>query len=348
MIKEVTNSIKAALYQRVSSPLYGTYFISWLIYNWEITLPFIFGSETFDDRLVDFKSGLIYQNGGLAWDTVLAPLLIAAAILGLQPIIQRFLFIYTEWNKSEGLKKRDQFNSETMLTLDQSNELRASIRKIQQFNQEVLKNKDDEIAEYKRQLDTKQASINDQDERIIELTEDFMRTESKSTELSAELTKSQGQVDNLKIKYKRLSGILSKQRIRTRKLRKTYKSPDFHASDDFLRELTSIILINELTYNAKQHKEYVSHILSFSSTPQWANACHKLIIDGFASSWSYNMADNYFDELIKPYANYFNENNLQHLTGVMSMYGQISGRRRAKADSDFIEAVIKSKQSAES
>ncbi|PKG77092.1 hypothetical protein CXF80_01450 [Shewanella sp. Actino-trap-3] len=64
MIKEITNSFKAALYQRVSSPLYGTYIFSWILYNWLIVLPFIFGSKVFDERMSNFKLAMAPSDDG--------------------------------------------------------------------------------------------------------------------------------------------------------------------------------------------------------------------------------------------------------------------------------------------
>ncbi|KJF86089.1 hypothetical protein [Photobacterium phosphoreum] len=106
MIKEVTNSIKAALYQRISSPLYGTYIFSWAIYNWELVLQLLFGTNKFDQRLAIFKTGLIPEDGSFNYNTIIVPFIITALILIIQPLLQRFIFIYTEWNKSEGLKKK--------------------------------------------------------------------------------------------------------------------------------------------------------------------------------------------------------------------------------------------------
>lgn len=105
MIKEVTNSIKAALYQRVSSPLYGTYIFSWSLYNWAIVLPLVFGSGEFDARVLNFKTALHTSESVFIYSTVIVPILMAMVILALQPILQRFLFIYTEWNKSEGKRR---------------------------------------------------------------------------------------------------------------------------------------------------------------------------------------------------------------------------------------------------
>ncbi|MEZ8014049.1 MULTISPECIES: hypothetical protein [unclassified Vibrio] len=212
MIKEITNSIKAALYQRVSSPLYGTYICSWTIYNWEITLPLVFGTKNFDDRLVDFKLGLYPEVAGFEYQTVLVPLAITATLLGLQPLLQRFIFIYTEWNRSEGLKKRDQYSSETMLTLEQSNELRASVQKVQQFHQEVLKNKEEEVNEYKRQLDSKDNSINSVNDNNLKLIEENTALESQKSELSATLARVKGELADWELKYQRLGKLLLKSR----------------------------------------------------------------------------------------------------------------------------------------
>ncbi|MCP4460990.1 MAG: hypothetical protein GY816_23665 [Cytophagales bacterium] len=43
---ETRKSINSALYERVSSPLYGTLIISWLVWNWEIVYLTFFVNES--------------------------------------------------------------------------------------------------------------------------------------------------------------------------------------------------------------------------------------------------------------------------------------------------------------
>lgn len=340
MIKELTNSIKATLYQRISSPLYGTYILSWLLYNWQATLPLLFGSKRFDERLVDFKAILIVGENSFVWCSLIAPMLITIAILLLQPLIQRYLYVYSEWNKSEGLKKRDKFSAETMLTLEQSNELRASVQKVQQFHQEIVKNKDEEITEYKRQLEARRRVIDEQTGRTAEYIEKLSKADSEKSELSAELATLKGGLENTAQNYKRLASLLSRQRNRTREIRQKLTPIGWYASRSLISEFPALVEV-EVPFDGKQYKERFEKLLALSSDKKWAHTCYKLMIDGFGSSWNYDMADNYFDLLIKPYLKDFDTDNLTHLRRIWELNSQINERRRAGADLDLIDAIIK-------
>ncbi|MBB1404810.1 TMF family protein [Pseudoalteromonas sp. SG44-5] len=342
MLKEITNSFKAALYQRVSSPLYGTYIFSWILYNWLVVLPLIFGVKKFDERLIDFKSGIVSPENGFIYSTVIMPMIITAVILLLQPILQRFHFIYTEWNKSEGLKKRDKFSSETMLTLEQSNELRSSVQKVQQFHQEVLKNKDNEIDEYKKLASLKDEGLSKQNTLNLELIEKASQAESAKSDLTSEIANRKSELAELESKYKRLSSIFSKQRKKQITLQANYNANTWFASKQLISEFPKIINFGEV-YKLSDNVLYVEKMLSLSSSSEWIDACHRLIIEGFANSWNFNMADSYFDSLIRPYLNAFNHDNLGLLISRMNTNGQINGRNRASADLLEVQSAIKLK-----
>lgn len=342
MIKEVTNSIKAALYQRVSSPLYGTYVFSWVLFNWSILLPLLFGTADFDSRLESFKAALYPTESDFLFSTIFYPALMTAIILGLQPILQRYLFIYTEWNKSEGLKKRDEFSSETMLTLEQSNELRASVQKVQQFHQEVLKNKDAEIEEYKKQVELKETSNQKLSARNLELIEASSASDATLSEISSKLANSQTLVSEQNSKYRRLSKILGKQRDRQRALRQALTPDGKFANDAFLESIQKIINVDD-NFSAKDNSKIVEELLAVSLSDSWQSTCYKLIIDGFGESWSYNMADTYFEVLIKPYLKNLNDELLNLLVQKMNSNNQISDRNKAEADLNLVKSVIASK-----
>ncbi|CAH6905437.1 hypothetical protein VCHA34P129_30043 [Vibrio chagasii] len=342
MIKEVTNSIKAALYQRVSSPLYGTYIFSWFLFNWDIVLPLLFGTADFDARLESFNASLYSAESGFLFATIFYPALMTALILGLQPLLQRYLFIYTEWNKSEGLKKRDKFSSETMLTLEQSNELRASVQKVQQFHQEVLKNKDAEIAEYKKQVELKETSNQKLSAKNLELIEASSASDTTLSEISSKLANSQTQLSELNNKYSRLSKILAKQRGRQHSLRQELTPDGIFANDIFLESIQKLINVDD-NFSAKENSNIVEELLAVSSSERWKSTCYKLIIEGFGESWSYNMADTYFEVLIKPYLKNFNDELLNLLLREMNSNNQISDRNKAESDLRLVKAVIAAK-----
>jgi len=47
MSEEIQNSIKDNIKERISSPFYGTYFISWLIFHWQIIIVLFFVDEDY-------------------------------------------------------------------------------------------------------------------------------------------------------------------------------------------------------------------------------------------------------------------------------------------------------------
>lgn len=342
MIKEITNSIRATLYQRISSPLYGTYICSWSIYNWELVLPLIFGTKKFDDKIIDFKLGLSPEATGFEYHTVIVPLIITAVLLAIQPLLQRFIFIYTEWNKSEGLKKRDQYSKETMLTLDQSNELRASVQKIQQFHQEVLKNKEEEISEYKRQLDSKDQSINSVNNNNLALINENSRLESEKSELSVNLVAVKGELSDLESKYKRLGKLLSKSRVAKRNVIGRIYSNEWYVNQIVINELPQLIALNDKTSNS-QRVTYLKNMQNVSDNPDWIYACNEVSIYGFSQVWSFDMADRYFSEVIQPNLKGFGDEQIRHLIRVMEGNGQIRDRNRAKADMKVVKSTLESR-----
>jgi hypothetical protein len=291
----------------------------------------IFGSKVFEERINDFKSGMERSDDVFLYSTVLIPMIITGVILLLQPILQRFHFIYTEWNKSEGLKKRDQFSSETMLTLEQSNELRSSVQKVQQFHQEVLKNKDEEIVEYKKLVTLKEEALVKQDANNLGLIEKASQEESEKSELATEVANQK--IEKLKFEenYKRLSEIFSKQREKQISLRNKFNADRWFANKKLVAEFPKLINFGD-DYNLSENVRFIGDMLSISSTQDWIDSCHRLIIEGFSNSWSFNMSDAYFDKLIRPYLSSFNTKNLEILTSRMKDNNQINSRNRAESD----------------
>jgi hypothetical protein len=445
MIKEVTNSFKAALYQRVSSPLYGTYIFSWIMYNWKIVLPLVFGSPGIDTRLLAFTYALSPSEGSIAYDSVFAPMIATAAILLLQPIIQRFIFIYTEWNKSEGLKKRDKFSNETMLTLEQSNELRASVHKIHAFHQETLENKEAEITSLNKMSDSKDKEIDRLNEQKTTMVEDALNFTRKLSERAKDLVAMKLEVEVSGVKYSRISDILRRQRLNSRvrkkscedsyqeklristyelhseykeiiedkdadlkefkalnistskenhklnktnankltlietlkkiieqraeerdtakvelkehqvkytkllkffnderqknsKLREKYSVSKFYASKVFVRSMC--ILINMEKNYSSMSEEILGKLIGISDLSVWKESCNRLIVEGFLGSSSYQMADEYFDQYIRPNVKRFDSDLLELLLKGMQSNSQISDRFRAKGDLSLVKSVL--------
>lgn len=331
MIKDITNSIRSTLYQRVSSPLFGTYLASWLLYNWKEVLSFLFGSPDFEKRLQTFHNSFYNNDGGLQENTLLIPLLMTCLALFITPLIQRYFYIYNEWNKSEGLKKRDKFTSETMLTLEQSNELRDSIQKVQKFHQETIENKNQEIEEYKNQLESKKNILNSERERLNEYLNSISKLESDNSKISADLAEHKSKIEELNQKYVRLSRILKKQRKRTYRRLSQMSSPQWYATSSLIDGLSRIVNIED-SFDKETYGSLFRKLLSVSEDPKWKYSCHRLMVDRFFDSWSYDMADNFFRLIIEPHLNEFEDDNISHLKFIWDLNSQIRDRGRASAD----------------
>uniref|UniRef100_UPI001BE44148 hypothetical protein n=1 Tax=Vibrio anguillarum TaxID=55601 RepID=UPI001BE44148 len=268
--------------------------------------------------------------------------LITATLLAIQPLLQRFIFIYTEWNRSEGLKKRDQYSSETMLTLEQSNELRSSVQKVQQFRQEVLRNKEEEVNEYKRQLDSKDNSFNSVNNNNLKLIEEKTELESEKSELSVAVATVEGELADLKSKYQRLSKLFTKSRQAKKNALQRINSDGWYVNQRVVDELPQLIVLGGSISDSKRAK-YLENMRKVSGSPDWLYACNNIAIDGFSKVWSFNMADSYFSELIHPNLTTFDDEQIHHLIKVMESNGQIYDRNRAETDMKIVRATLDSR-----
>ncbi|MCC4859758.1 hypothetical protein [Vibrio splendidus] len=339
MIKEVTNSIKATLYQRVNSPIYGTYIFTWCIYNWERLLKFVFGEGDFNIRLDAFKTSM-YIGDDFQYELIFYPVLATAMILFFQPLMLRYLFIYSEWNKSEGLKKRDVFTSETMLTLEQSNEIRSQMQKVHEFNQKIIENKNSEITELNSQVEHVTSSKLGLEKENVKNVTLIIEKDNQLSEMSLQLTTLEGDFSKLNSKYLRLFKILKRQRNITRN--KVSVINDWYVSKKFSDGFPEFVGVINETPNEFE----IRQIINLSNVSEWRKACYFNLIYRFSRSSSFDNADYNFDTLIEPFLNDFDEDGLHLLLSLMRNNGQITDRRRAESDLLKVKSALEKTQVA--
>lgn len=78
MLTEVKKSFNEIIYERTTSPLFGTLIISWLIWNWRIIYLTFFISE---EKIVENKITFILTNYSDIHHIVTFPLLSTLALL---------------------------------------------------------------------------------------------------------------------------------------------------------------------------------------------------------------------------------------------------------------------------
>lgn len=378
MIKDVTNSIKATLYQRVNSPLYGTFIFAWMLYNWEKTLQLTFGSKDFDARLAIFKSSFKNTDTGSSdyW-TFLVPMAATIFILFFQPVIQRIVFVHNERNKHKGLNARDEFDNERRLTIEESMAIKDDLSRLHERNQVALKIKEDEKEQLSKQYESqleiskeitlkyqesgdRYKDLHDENEEIKSSNEQLKNVVSDLKAYQSEiLEESDKVVSNFKLEISslkeksdedikvekelnnritQLKEELSNERGRYRNIQ---ESEAWFLNHSFIEDFPKILGDSE-GYAVKYKAELFSRLLGVSNDNGWVKSCYELMILGFNKTTSYSLSDDYFSIIIMPYLEFFDIFEVTLLETIMVNNPMINDSELAfKNFEDLYNAKIK-------
>jgi len=139
MIDEIKKSISATLYERTTSPLFGTFLFSWILWNWKIILVLFATNsqelettkfEYIENNLLNYSSGIIYP--------VASTILILTLYAWLAEKAYQ-LWLYFDKRK---LDLKNEIEKNKLLTLDQSIKLRLEISKKEESFDNLLKEKE--------------------------------------------------------------------------------------------------------------------------------------------------------------------------------------------------------------
>lgn len=154
MIDSIKKSLSATLYERTSSPLYGTLIISWLIWNWKITYLTLFVSE---DKIEVDKISYISENLCDIRYLITYPLISTLILLTIIPFISNGAFWlnlkFENWKKD----KKNEVEKKQLLTLEQSIEMREQLLNQEHRFEKLLEDKNNEIKQLKAILDEPKA-----------------------------------------------------------------------------------------------------------------------------------------------------------------------------------------------
>lgn len=142
MIDDIKKSFNSILYERTTSPLFGTLIVSWSIWNWKIIYLTLFISE----KKIDCdKITYIINNFSDVNDLITYPIVSAFLFLTFVPFISNAAYwsalIFDKWKKD----KKKQIEMEQLLTLKQSIELREQISEQEIRFEKLLESKNDQI-----------------------------------------------------------------------------------------------------------------------------------------------------------------------------------------------------------
>ena len=144
MIDEISKSIKADLYERASSPLFGAFSFSWAVWNWKLLLVIISGMKVSDK--ISYIDGTLYYGWLQPISFLfLGPLVSAGLFIYLYPFPARYAFKYTKEEQKKLKVIKVEVEEETPLSQDEHNKLRQKITELESTYYAELANKDSEL-----------------------------------------------------------------------------------------------------------------------------------------------------------------------------------------------------------
>lgn len=139
---ETNKSLKEVFKDRLSSPLYGAFILSWIACNWKIFyLTFFVNSDEIEGTKIDF----IVNNYSQLKYLVIFPAFTTFFIIALLPIFNNIVYFlnahYKKWRKNTAYK----IDETIVLTFEESIELRENLRKQSEKYHNVIQGKNETI-----------------------------------------------------------------------------------------------------------------------------------------------------------------------------------------------------------
>ena len=166
IMEEIKKSFNAILYKRTTSPLYGTFIITWLIWNWKSVYVTLFVSEKtikkdkltyiLENHFIDDKHWLIY------------PIFSTILLLTIFPFISNGAYWlslkFSKWKRD----KKNEVELKQLLTHEQSIELREQILNQAERFEKLLSDKNLKIEQLENKLFIIEKQINTDEDSIYD------------------------------------------------------------------------------------------------------------------------------------------------------------------------------------
>ncbi len=159
MLDELVKTVRLHLSERLTSPLFGAFAVSWCAWNYRMILVLLSGEPVLGKfALID---GTLYADPSEIYlRGLLYPLLTALAYLFVYPYPAKWVYAFARKRQKEILETRRKIEDETPLTIEDSRKIRQQMASAEQVHHEGLERKEREIERLKnRILDLEQSLI---------------------------------------------------------------------------------------------------------------------------------------------------------------------------------------------
>lgn len=151
MLSDLAKTVKAQLYERVSSPLLGAFAISWVAWNYRFILVLI-SSMPVAERFAYIDSNIFDSYQNIFLHGTLYPLLTTLSLIFIYPVPAKFVYEYWRKRQRELKEIQQRIDDETPLTREEARELRhETLNARLEFEQE-LERKSAEITRLKETI----------------------------------------------------------------------------------------------------------------------------------------------------------------------------------------------------
>jgi hypothetical protein len=182
MLDDFKTSINRVLQDRITSPFFGAFVFSWLVWNWKPLYMTFFVSES---RIIGNKLDYI-ENEFASWNYQLVyPILSTLFLILVYPwfntltmwVMIKYRKVYTH------IKQREE--NQILLSLEESVALRQQLQKREERIREMVSNKEGEIQQLRDQLG---AERNNNDNKIANMQSNYDKALKDNALLEQEIT----------------------------------------------------------------------------------------------------------------------------------------------------------------
>lgn len=156
MFSDFKKSIDGILNDRLTSPFWGTLILSWLIWNWKIWYVTLVISENVAGNKIDY----ILANCNNINCLIIGPVVSTLAIITVIPFISNGAYwISIKFDKWK-LEKKNEVDKKTVLSVEQSIEIREQMTKREEWIQKLIETKDAQIRALEIELEDVRTTAN--------------------------------------------------------------------------------------------------------------------------------------------------------------------------------------------
>lgn len=186
MYDDAFKSIRANLYERTTSPLFGAFTISWLVWNFPFFLV-VFSGMGAPEKIAFIQDELYGDLWPSVGFLILGPLITSLTFLFLYPFPAAWVYRFWRNRKKKLLEIRREIEEETPLTLEESRRIRQELSEGRRRQIEEVQKSEEEIEILNRMLEEKEGEISDLSKKVDELSSGIEAANGNKKERSSNL-----------------------------------------------------------------------------------------------------------------------------------------------------------------